>query len=76
MSGRYGPRRLVADVIEAASAQGLCPVFAGEDVDLALAGARQVLAALHLPADEPPLVMVEDGAAAFCRVTRSPVPPL
>ena len=65
---RYGPRRLVAAVIEAASARGLCPVFAGEDGDRALAGARQVLDALHLPADEPQTVDV-GGPASRRNVT-------
>jgi hypothetical protein len=49
----YGPHRLVADVIAAAAAHGLCPVFSAHDLDMALEGARSVLAALHLPAGQP-----------------------
>ena len=48
----YGPHRLVADAIAAMAAHGVCPVFTARDLPRALAGAREILAALHLPTAE------------------------
>jgi hypothetical protein len=48
----YGPHRLVADAIAAMAARGLCPVFSPRDLVRAAAGAREILAALHVPTVE------------------------
>jgi hypothetical protein len=58
----YGPHRLIVDAIAAMAAHGVCPVFTAGDLPRALAGAREILAALHLPiAEAIPLPAYVEG---------------